>query len=192
MKYANHTMDEIPIGSENAITNAELRDRWGVAERTRQDILRELRLSDNGDGYILITTPDKGAHYRTNDPAEIRGFLDNCQQQIDAIQATAKKARRIMQKADAPTINPAAISKETLVCNLKDLRLLDNVTQSDFVRFMRERCPEFDRMTLSKAENGHILLTPAALAAAAEILGCNPDNIYPNLLTCLTGTTEDE
>ena len=187
MKYANHSVDEIPVGVENAITNADLRQRWNVAERTRQEIVQALRRDDNGDDYIIMSTPNKGAYFRTNDLVIIRGYIDECQQKIEAIRDDMRKARRIVAKNTAPA---SKSQLPTLVCKLKNFRLASGITQSDFVRFMRESCYEFDRMALSKAENGHIILSPPAILAAAKILGCTPSDIYPNLLTCVSGLTE--
>lgn len=189
MKYRNHSADEIPVGVENAITNAELRQRWNVAERTRQEIVQVLRRDDNGDDYIIMSTANKGAYFRTDNPVIIRSYIEDCQQKIRGIQEDMRKASRIMAQRAAPTPKP---SLPTMVCKLKDLRIASGITQADFVRFMRKSCYEFDRMTLSKAENGHIILSLPAILAAAKILSCTPSEIYPALLTCVAGIMEDK
>lgn len=69
-------------------------------------------------------------------------------------------------------------------CRIGDIRsgiwtqhkLVNAVRNSD-----KPLCKEFDRVMLSKAEQGVIILIPQHVEAIAEILGCKAFDLYPDL-----------
>ena len=69
-------------------------------------------------------------------------------------------------------------------CRIADIRA-GIWTQQKLVNAVRESgkplCKEFDRVTLSKAEQGVIILIPSHVEAIAEILGCKAFDLYPDL-----------
>lgn len=71
-----------------------------------------------------------------------------------------------------------------IVCHIADLRS-GIWTQEKLVKAVRDSgkplCQEFDRVSLSKAEQGVIILIPAHVEAIAEIIGCKCFDIYPDL-----------
>ena len=77
-------------------------------------------------------------------------------------------------------------------CNLKRLRFrrgMDQIVLLDGVNAVLSRqnngewYPPLDRVALSKAENGYVLLIPEHVHAIAAFLGCSAHDIYPNLYT---------
>lgn len=69
-------------------------------------------------------------------------------------------------------------------CRIADIRA-GWLTQSELVNAVRERggvlAQEFDRLTLSKAEQGVIILIPQHVDAVVDVLGCKNFDIYPDL-----------
>lgn len=69
-------------------------------------------------------------------------------------------------------------------CRIADIRA-GWMTQEKLVKAVRERggalAHEFDRVTLSKAEQGVIILIPQHVDAIADVLGCKNFDIYPDL-----------
>lgn len=69
-------------------------------------------------------------------------------------------------------------------CRIADIRA-GSYTQSQLVNAVRESgcplCLDFDRVMLSKAEQGVIILIPQHVEAIAEIIGCKCFDLYPDL-----------
>ena len=69
-------------------------------------------------------------------------------------------------------------------CRIADLRS-GIWTQTKLVNAVRESgkplCEEFDRVMLSKAEQGVIILIPSHVEAIADIIGCKCFDLYPDL-----------
>lgn len=66
--------EDIPIGSEYAISRAELSRKWKCSDRETRRIIADLRADDNGDDYIIVSHSSKAGYYRTNDVREIEHF----------------------------------------------------------------------------------------------------------------------
>lgn len=73
-------------------------------------------------------------------------------------------------------------------CRIAALREERGITQDQLVNAVRgTRDPlirYFDRVTLSKAEGGVIILIPAHVQAVADTLHCMPRDIYPDMYPC--------
>lgn len=69
-------------------------------------------------------------------------------------------------------------------CRIADIRS-GSYTQSQLVNAVRESgkplSQDFDRVSLSKAEQGVIILIPQHVEAIAEVLGCKCFDLYPDL-----------
>lgn len=69
-------------------------------------------------------------------------------------------------------------------CRIADIRA-GMWTQEKLVNAVRHSgkplCLDFDRIMLSKAEQGVIILIPQHVEAIAEVIGCKPFDIYPDL-----------
>lgn len=69
-------------------------------------------------------------------------------------------------------------------CRIADIRA-GSYTQTELVNAVRESgkplCLDFDRVMLSKAEQGVIILIPSHVEAIAEIIGCKCFDLYPDL-----------
>ena len=69
-------------------------------------------------------------------------------------------------------------------CRIADIRS-GTYTQSQLVNAVRESgkplSQTLDRVSLSKAEHGVIILIPQHVEAIAEVLGCKCFDLYPDL-----------
>ena len=77
---------------------------------------------------------------------------------------------------------------ERVICNLRLIRTHFNYSQEYLVRDANHvigihnvNVPFLDRVTLSKAENGSVILIPAHVRAIASVFGCTAHDIYPGL-----------
>lgn len=73
-------------------------------------------------------------------------------------------------------------------CNLARLRISRGHTQGALVFTVNEYlehdgaiCTKLDRVSISKAECGSVILIPDHVAAIAAYLDCTPHDIYPGL-----------
>ena len=89
---------DIPIGSENAITRAELARKWGVNDREARRRIAALRADDNGDGYVIVSHSRGGVHgyYRTNDTETIQRYTNEVHSRAVNTFLPLRKARRVL------------------------------------------------------------------------------------------------
>ena len=92
--------EDIPIGSKNAISRAELSRKWKCSDRDARRIIADLRAEDNGDEYIIVAYSSGKGYYRTNDKAEIDHFVKEMSKRARNTFAPLKKARRVLKKAE--------------------------------------------------------------------------------------------
>lgn len=88
--------NEIPIGRENAYTYDKLCEMWECSERTARHILHELSSYDNGDDFILIRSGSSKGFYRTDNPAEIERYRQECLNKGRSIFVSIKKCNRVL------------------------------------------------------------------------------------------------
>ena len=174
----NDLCTAIPIGGpHDAISRKELARRWDTADREVRKRIAELRAYDNGDPYVICSSSHSAnGYYRTEDREAILQYVAETRSRALSTFRPLTKAKRILAERDSEW-RPRQM---TMTCNLAALREGAHITQDLFVRAMRAYIPPFDRMLLSKAENGHAMLTPDQLRAAALILDCRPEEIYPS------------
>lgn len=75
-----------------------------------------------------------------------------------------------------------------IICRLRRLRKYQELSQDYLVEAVNDPCgrdtlpyPPLDRVALSKAENGLIILLPAHVSVIAAFLDCTEHDIYPTL-----------
>lgn len=166
---------DIPIGRERAVTRSELARKWGKSERRVREIIQQLR---SEPGMPILSDAKGLGYYRTYDPYELADYL----------RREVTRAARILRPLMAVH---AAMNTPTAFCRLRALREAMGMSQSEFVNRLRERCPYMDRVALSKAEGGQVILNPEAMWGAATILGASPADIYPTLMIDCAAVWED-
>lgn len=170
--------NDIPIGSGNSITRDALAKLWGLSDRRTREIIQDLRNQDNGDDYIIVSRSDGNGYFRTDDPAIIAAFIKDTQNRAANTLLPLQKAKRIMREHSPRKQTEVGM----IVCKLHEYRE-GFITQTKLVKQMQKRFPGFDRVALSKAENGLIILPPDVLAEIARLLDTTPRDIYPSMLT---------
>lgn len=94
-----YSMEDIPIGAENAISRKQLANKWGVSDRIARSYIARLREQDNGDRYVIVSHSDGcGGYYRTEDPAQIRHFYNETMNRARNTFKPLKKVRRVLKE----------------------------------------------------------------------------------------------
>lgn len=80
------------------------------------------------------------------------------------------------------------LTSNDVVCCIRRLRTRAGQSQEDtveganwYIDNLEMQCPRLDRVSLSKAENGSIILIPDHVFAIATFLDCTMHDIYPEL-----------
>ena len=175
-------LESIPI-DVCSVTRAQLAREWGVSDRQARKILEALRADPGDDPFIIVTRPDKeGGYFRTDCPALVRAYArDTLTRAMNMLQPL-RRVRRVLEgrRAASGRVPP-------LPCQLYELRVRAGISQPRLVEIVRQRCPAFDRVVLSKAENGAAVLPPDVLAAVAEALKVDWTEIYPGFIEAYIG-----
>lgn len=70
----NELYEFIPVGKANAVSKIKLCEHFDVDERTIRKHIAELRNTDNGDNYIIISSSHYKGYYKTDNLEEIEQF----------------------------------------------------------------------------------------------------------------------
>lgn len=168
--------NDIPTGRENAISRAALMRKWKKSDREVRRIISDLRNDERfGDAVICSSHRNEG-YFKSTEPAHIAQFIKETRNRaINTLKPAKNAARvlRILQTGEGQTV------QGNMLCCLRDIRKASGMSQTDFERAMRQRYGEFNRVVLSAIENGTVVMTDAQTQYAAEVLQCDPGDIYP-------------
>ena len=169
--------EDIPTGRENAISRAALMLKWKKSDREVRRIICELRNDERFcDAVICSSSQRNEGYFKSTEPAHISQFIKETRNRaINTLKPAKNAARvlRILQTGEGQT------TQGNMLCCLRDMRKAAGVSQIEFERAMRQRYGEFNRVVLSAIENGIVVMTDEQTQHAAEILHCDPGDIYP-------------
>lgn len=158
----------IPIGKRNATTYTRLCAEWRMKPRAVRSILHDLSAYDNGDNFVLIRSGKSKGFYKTDDPAEIAAYRDECLKKGRSVFAPVKKCNRVLS-ADG--------SQCEMFNNLRGIREARGMKQADVCAEMQKHDHAFNVSLLSKMENGVCLPTFYQLSLLAQIYGVEPQEL---------------
>ena len=95
-----YKLEDIPIGSENAISRKELAALWNVSDRMARKNISELREIDNGSNYVLVSVSKGSGYYRTQNLCEINHFLNEMSKRIRSTYRAIAVAHRIKHRLE--------------------------------------------------------------------------------------------
>lgn len=95
MELLNYYND-IPIGKKYAVTKEALSIRWHMDERTVRKIIQELRITDFGDNFVIISSSSGKGYYRSNDKGEIERFKQEILNRARNTFLPLKKINRVL------------------------------------------------------------------------------------------------
>ena len=95
-----HSIEDIPIGAENAITREALARKWHTNDRTAREIIAKLRAEDNGDGYVIVSHSNGRGYYRTDNIDQIRHFFHETMNRARHTFRPLGKVRRILKEGE--------------------------------------------------------------------------------------------
>ncbi len=87
---------DIPLSKEKARSRKILSAIWGVSDRTVRNIIQKLRMMDNGDDMVIISSSNGKGYYRTSDRDAIRAFHKETNSRALSTFGPLKKVNRIL------------------------------------------------------------------------------------------------
>ena len=90
---------DIPVGRNNAVTRMALSGRWNMPDRKVRRQIARFR-EDDSDGMIVVSSSRGRGYYRTNDPEEIRAFINDTAARIRSLSRLLICARRALRRAN--------------------------------------------------------------------------------------------
>ena len=92
------SVNDIPIGRENAISKAALCRLWGCSEREARNRVAQLRAEPARDGYVILSTSNGPTGYwRSDDPQEIAAFIRETEHRAKNTFLSLKAARQVLE-----------------------------------------------------------------------------------------------
>lgn len=169
--------EDIPTGEENAISRAALMRKWSMTDRGVRRVICELRNDERfRDAVICSSSHRNEGYFKSTEPAHISQFIKETRNRaINTLKPAKNAARvlRILQTGEGQTV------QGNMLCCLGYIRKQAGILQDEFERAMQQRFPRFNHVVLSAVENGTVLMTDEQTQHAAEILHCDPGDIYP-------------
>lgn len=147
--------NDIPVGKRNAITKEKLIEKWEMPERTVRRIIRELRLQDFDDDYIIVSRSCGKGYYKTNDLKEIEDYKKEVLNRGRHTFAPLAKVNRILAAERTST--------------LKQIRRARGLSNVEVIEAIKQTDPSFDKSILSRYENGKSVPTKEQLKIMAEL-----------------------
>lgn len=147
--------NDIPAGKRNAITKDALMAKWEQPERTVRKIIRELRLQDFDDDYIIISRSKGKGYYKSNDLKEIEEYKKEVLNRGRHTFAPLAKVNRILAAERTST--------------LKQIRKAKGLSNVEVIAALKQIDPSFDKSILSRYENGKSVPTKEQLKIMAEL-----------------------
>ena len=164
MELLNYYND-IPIGKRNAITKEALMAKWHMSERAVRNIIRELRLQDFGDDYVVISLSSGKGYYKSDDTDDLIAFKKEVTNRGRHTFAPLRKVNRILS------------GQVNLVNNLQEMRKAKGITGKQAVEYVRRVDKNFNKVILSQIENGKCGPTNQQLALLAELYESTPEEL---------------
>ena len=97
-----YSVNDIPIGSENAISRAELAKLWECDDRAARRRIAALRANVSDDDMFIVSHSNNGVHgyYRTNNAEEIRHFLNEGRKRLRNTATPIINARKVLERIE--------------------------------------------------------------------------------------------
>ena len=147
--------NDIPTGKKNAITKDALIRKWGMTERAVRNTIREMRLQDFGDDYIIVSRSNGKGYYKTNNLKEIEEYKKEVLNRGRHTFAPLAKVNRILAGGQVST--------------LKQIRKAKGLRNVEVIAALKQTDPSFDKSILSRYENGKSIPTNEQLKILAEL-----------------------
>lgn len=97
-----YSINDIPIGSENAISRAELAELWNCDDRAARRRIAALRAKLTDDDMFIVSHSNNGVngYYRTDNAEEIRHFLNEGRKRLRNTATPIINARRVLERIE--------------------------------------------------------------------------------------------
>ncbi len=95
-----HSLIDIPVGQENAISRSALAAKWGCSDRTARERIAELRCAEDAGDYVIVSH-SRGSvrgYYRTDNPDEIEHFIREMEKRAKNTFRPLRRARLVLYR----------------------------------------------------------------------------------------------
>ena len=152
--------ESIPLGKENAISKFALAQLWNTSVREARRKVMLLRMEDNGDDFVIVSTSKSAGYYRSDNRDDIRSFKEEMSNRAKHTFRPIRKASRILGVDE---------QQYSFTNNLKMCRLEARLWGDTVVLELRKLDPRFDKSILSRIENGLCMPTPIQLQVLSRL-----------------------
>jgi len=152
--------ESIPIGRQNAVSRLELSILWNVSDRWVRRIIKDLRASDNGDDFVIVSTSHQSGYYRSNERDDIILFKEEVSKRAKHTFIPLRKVNRILGVHE---------EQASFTNNLKMARMEAKLKGDDVIPYFKKIDPRFDKSLLSKIENGLCMPNPNQLVIMSKL-----------------------
>lgn len=97
-----HSINDIPIGSENAISRNELAKLWCCDDRSARRRIAELRANTADDDMFIVSHSKNGVkgYYRTNNADEIRHYVNEGRKRLRNTATPIINAQKVLDRIE--------------------------------------------------------------------------------------------
>lgn len=94
-----HSLIDIPVGRENAISRSALAAKWGCSDRVARRRIAELRCMED-EQYVIVSHSRGGVrgYYRTDNPDEIEHFIREMEKRAKNTFRPLRRARLVLYR----------------------------------------------------------------------------------------------
>ena len=94
------TRETIPVGRENAVTRSRLCELTGASDREVRRQISQLRSVDDGTDMVIVSLSNGRGYYRTNNPDEIRHFINEMLKRNRMVFRTIRTAEQVAHRIE--------------------------------------------------------------------------------------------
>lgn len=97
-----YSINDIPVGSENAISRSELAKLWGVDDRTARERIAVFRTRLADDDMFIVSHSNNGVkgYYRTQNAEEIRHYVNEGRKRLKNTAAPIINAQKVLERIE--------------------------------------------------------------------------------------------
>ena len=97
-----YSINDIPIGSKNAISRKELAKLWECDDRVARRRIADLRSRVTDDDMFIVSHSRNGTsgYYRTNNADEIRHYLNEGRKRLRNTATPIINARKVLERIE--------------------------------------------------------------------------------------------
>lgn len=93
------SINDIPVGRENAISRARLAEKWDMKDREMRKTIAQMRAVSTNLDYAILSSAQVDGYWRSNDPQELDDFIKETSARARSVFVSLRMARRVQTNA---------------------------------------------------------------------------------------------